>query len=866
MVNIGGMNITLGLDLSKFEKQMKGIRRRFGRLSGQLRMAGRDLTTAITAPLAGVGILATKAAIDWETSFANVRKTVKGTEEDLKNLETGLRDMSTKLPMSAAGLASIAEEAGRLGIQQENILGFTETIVRLAETSTLGAEEAATGLARFANITKLPQGNIENLANSLTVLGSEFATTENEIQEMSLRLAGAGSQIGLSGAEITGFSAALTSLGINAESGGTAMSRVFIEIAKAVDKGGEKLEQFADIAGQTTQEFSSQFKQNAAGAVKDFIGGLGKLDKRGMSLFDTLDKVGFSNVRIRDALLRASGAGDLLTRTLDRSNAAWEENNALTALSDERFKTAGARLRMVQNKFKIMSTTLGAALAPALESLIEMIQTSFMPMIQGWIASFTALAPSTKALIVTLVGLAAAIGPLIFMASALTGALAGVASMMTLITAHPIVALLSGIAALVVGIVGYNVVSQKMKDLTAGTAAEMTKAEKRIALLREGYKLLNRVKEEELKLGRAKRFAPAALGPQGQRVGVRQGGEQTIKNTSKALEEARAAAKGLTKGLIDEAIALAEVDGAWAIYIERTDHIMKAKAGAGREMERIHGLLAEETVLQDKLARITGGPAADALEKSQERYHKLQKKLADVAAQQGTNIDVVQKFEEAQKKAATSTLDVWKEWKAEMAMIIDGTTTLFDEFQFDVMQRFSDGVGSAFSSAIVEGKSFAQSLQELWKDIAKTIISRLVSIGIQMLIFQKMQKAAGLGTLQGTVSGKAGETYAGAFASVINAVPFPLNVAMAPVVGAAQAAIMTASALGLGMFAQGGIVTAPQIGLVGEAGPEAIIPLDRLGQFGGGGQVINLHVDGELITQEVVKGMPAFIDARLGGI
>ena len=261
MVNIGGMNITLGLDLSKFEKQMKGIRRRFGRLSSQLRMAGQDLTRAITVPLAGVGILASKAAIDWETSFANVRKTVKGTEEDLKNLETGLRNMSTQLPMSAAGLASIAEEAGRLGIQQENILGFTETIVRLAETSTLGAEEAATGLARFANITKLPQGNIENLANSLTVLGSEFATTENEIQEMSLRLAGAGSQIGLTGAEIAGFSAALTSLGINAESGGTAMSRVFVDIAVAVDEGGEKLERFADIAGQTTQEFSSQFKQ-----------------------------------------------------------------------------------------------------------------------------------------------------------------------------------------------------------------------------------------------------------------------------------------------------------------------------------------------------------------------------------------------------------------------------------------------------------------------------------------------------------------------------------------------------------------------------------------------------------------------------
>ena len=77
---------------------------------------------------------------------------------------------------------------------------------------------------------------------------------------------------------------------------------------------------------------------------------------------------------------------------------------------------------------------------------------------------------------------------------------------------------------------------------------------------------------------------------------------------------------------------------------------------------------------------------------------------------------------------------------------------------------------------------------------------------------------------------------------------------------------MTAQALGLGMAAEGGIFRQPQLVLAGEAGPEAIVPLDRMGEFGGGGQTINLHVDGELIAQEAVKGMPAFIDARLGGI
>ena len=864
MVNIGGMNITLGLDLSKFEKQMKGIRRRFGRLSGQLRMAGGDLTRALTVPLAGIGILATKAAIDWETSFANVRKTVKGTAEELKNLETGLREMSQKLPMSAAGLASIAEEAGRLGISRAGLLDFTEVIVRLAETSTLGAEEAATGLARFANITKLPEKNIENLATSLTVLGSEFATAEPEIMELGLRLAATGKLVGFSEAQILGLSAAMTAVGINAEKGGTAMSKVLIAIAEAASTGGKKLETMAQVAGVSADQFKQKFETDAAGAVKILVQGLGKLDKT--RAFKAIDALGFSADRTRSTLLTLAGTGDLLNRTLATSSRAWEENTALVELSEKRFKTTGARLTILKNRFMEMARNLGTALAPALESLMEMIQTSFLPMIQGWIASFAALTPSGKALIVTLVGLAAAIGPLILMAGLLSGALAGVASMMTLIAANPVTALILGITALVFGVAAYNKVAQKMKNLTSGLGAEMTEAEKRIAKLREGYQKLTNVRAAELKVARAEGALRKQEGQPQKYAGMLLGYEQAVINAQAALSKAREAAKGLSKAMIDQNVAVAEVDGAMVIYLERIKHITKAKGGAGQEMELFHGLLAEETALQEKLARITGGGAADALKNSQERYQQLKAILADVAAQMGANIDVVQKFEDAQKKAATSTLDVWKEWKAEIVMIFDGTTTMFDELSFDVMKRFSDGVGSAFASTLVEGKSFSQSLQALWKDIAKTIIGRLVSLGIQMLIFQKMQKVAGLGTLQGTVSTKAGETYAAGFTSVMAALPFPLNVAMAPVVGAAQAAIMTAAALGIGQFAQGGIVTAPQIGLVGEAGPEAIIPLDRLGQFGGGGQVINLHVDGELLTQEVVKGMPAFIDARLGGI
>ena len=45
------------------------------------------------------------------------------------------------------------------------------------------------------------------------------------------------------------------------------------------------------------------------------------------------------------------------------------------------------------------------------------------------------------------------------------------------------------------------------------------------------------------------------------------------------------------------------------------------------------------------------------------------------------------------------------------------------------------------------------------------------------------------------------------------------------------------------MLANGGIVTGPTLALIGEAGPEAVIPLDRMGSMGGGGDV-NIYVQG----------------------
>src|SRR5690606_25843244 len=187
------------------------VGRRLQGTGQQLQGLGKQITLGVGVPLATLGAASLKAAIDFESAFAGVRKTVDGTEEQMAALREGIRALSAELPATTGRIAAVAEAAGQLGIQTENILGFTRVMIDLGETTDLSAERGAVALARLANITQLPQDQFDRLGSVVVDLGNNLAATESEIVEFGLRIAGAGRQVGLSEAEILAFGAALAS-------------------------------------------------------------------------------------------------------------------------------------------------------------------------------------------------------------------------------------------------------------------------------------------------------------------------------------------------------------------------------------------------------------------------------------------------------------------------------------------------------------------------------------------------------------------------------------------------------------------------------------------------------------------------------
>lgn len=311
------------------------------------------------------------AAIEFESSFAGVRKTVNASEPEFQALAAGLRKMATEIPVNVNELNRIAEAAGQLGIKKENILDFTRTMADLGVTTNLSSDEAATALARLANITQMPQSEFDRLGSTVVALGNNLATTEREIVAMGLRIAGAGKQIGLTEAEILSFAGALSSVGIEAQAGGTAISRVMMQIASEVETGGDKLRQFAAVAGMSTAEFKRAFQQDAAGAIVSFIEGLGNLEGSGMSAIAVLDAMGITEIRVRDALLRTAGAGDILRGSLDLGTAAWKENSALTTEAEQRYKTVESQIQLFKNSVNDLAISIGQALLPAIGAMAK---------------------------------------------------------------------------------------------------------------------------------------------------------------------------------------------------------------------------------------------------------------------------------------------------------------------------------------------------------------------------------------------------------------------------------------------------------------------------------------------------------------
>lgn len=388
---------------------------------------GNGLTKYVTAPLTAAAGLSIKTFADQQAAMTGVRKTVDEIVDANGNvivsyddIDRSLRNIALTTASSYEEVASVAEAAGQLGITATQLSDgttelekFTKTMVMLGDSTNLSADEAAIAIARIINITGESTDNVDKLGNAIVYLGNNFATSEQEIVAMANRLAAGGTLAGLTTQEIFGLATAMSSVGITAEAGGTAMTQTLTAIEKefsAFSEGAESnLPRIAEIAGMSAEEFADAWQNRPADAIQAFISGLGGLDEKGESATLVLDELGMAGIRQSNMLKSLSLASDVLTDAIDGSNRAFESGNDLVDEAEKRYGDFKTQTGQLKESFKYLGSEVGESLAKLLLPVVEKLTEFVTKLAEGW----ANLSEPIQKFILVIAGIAAAVGPIL---------------------------------------------------------------------------------------------------------------------------------------------------------------------------------------------------------------------------------------------------------------------------------------------------------------------------------------------------------------------------------------------------------------------------------------------------------------------
>lgn len=420
--------------------------------------------------------LTTKAFADYETALVGVGKTTGIEGKQLENLGKQFQNLSDEIPVATNELLGIAQAAGQLGVTGEkNLVKFTETVAKLGVATDLSGEQAATTLTRILNTTGEGIETIDTFGSVIVRLGNNFAATESEITRVANEIARATGVFDVSAAQAAALGAALRSVGVQAELGGSVVGKTFRTIDKLVREGGAGLDNLAKVAGTTGDQFQKTFEEDSVAGFQAFIEGLGRINEEGGSVSATLETFGLRGDEVNKILPILAKNSELVGEALSLAADETKNATALNIEAEKAFSTLGAEKEKLVNVAIDLASSIGKELAPTIKSIIVDLR-EFLVALRNtdsnlisniasflkWGAVIAAAVTSISGFLLGVVkisGLLTALGPILFTAG-------GAAAAFWAAVTGPIGIAVAGIAAVTAGVIALTSAASKEEPKT----------------------------------------------------------------------------------------------------------------------------------------------------------------------------------------------------------------------------------------------------------------------------------------------------------------------------------------------------------------------------------------------------------------
>jgi TP901 family phage tail tape measure protein len=299
-------------------------------------------------------------AIKYEREFANVIRTnelaADSADTTREELKSALRDIGQATPIPWKDITNIATLAGQLGIAQDLVAGFTDTVAKFSATTDLSVDAAATGFGRLNQLIDGVDGQFEELGSAILAVGVDSVATESAIVNVSTNIASMGNLAGLSASDIVGLSGAIASLGIRPELARGNITRLFSNINKSVALSGYNLEEYGRLTGRTAEQFAEAWSSEPTEVLLDFFQGIAR---EGAGAERTLRDLGITSVRDIPAILRLAQSQDEVRRLIGVSNDAFAEGTKITEQYGVIAGTTAEEIRRLGQNFQTLGASIG---------------------------------------------------------------------------------------------------------------------------------------------------------------------------------------------------------------------------------------------------------------------------------------------------------------------------------------------------------------------------------------------------------------------------------------------------------------------------------------------------------------------------
>jgi len=372
--------------------------------------------------LTGSSIATFKLATDFERAFADVERTVTGTDKQFVQLRKDLISLSQSIPVSFADLAGIASLAGQLNVATDRVAEFTATVAKFAATSDVTIDAAATAFGRLDQLVEGVDGQFEKLGSAIAAVGINAVATESEIVAISSQIASIANIAGFSAGELVGFASALASVGTRPELARGTFTRLFSEISQAAAGTKDTLDDFARLAGRSAQDFQDAWGRGEGPAlVIDFLRGL---QSEGRNAELALRQVGITSVRDVPTLLKLAQSVEEVERQLAIAQIGFIEGTELQRQYSIVASTVAEKLQVLKNSLAALTATIGESsslLGVGIDAL-----NGFLTLIQKIID-----VPLNKFLVGSTAALVGIVGAVALLGSGLVRASAGFTGLLT---------------------------------------------------------------------------------------------------------------------------------------------------------------------------------------------------------------------------------------------------------------------------------------------------------------------------------------------------------------------------------------------------------------------------------------------------